>query len=100
MGHHDQALASCDANLPAGWGGCCANQRDFYYDLFALRACGNFDFILAVVRLARACRAATHRPPRAARHGIAPRDTPSWSPHLADAGWSFAIRCCDQTIML
>lgn len=37
LGLDADALATCDANLPAGWGGCCANQRDFYYDLFALR---------------------------------------------------------------
>jgi hypothetical protein len=24
-------------NLPPGWGGCCANQRTTYYDLWALR---------------------------------------------------------------
>jgi len=24
-------------NLPSGWGGCCANQRTTYYDLWALR---------------------------------------------------------------
>jgi hypothetical protein len=24
-------------DLPSGWGGCCANQPDVYYDVWALR---------------------------------------------------------------
>eukprot|EP00040_Diaphanoeca_grandis_P014461 m.73389 g.73389 ORF g.73389 m.73389 type:complete len:386 (-) comp24554_c0_seq1:164-1321(-) len=36
LGLTAEALATC-SSLPRGWGGCCANQKDFYYDLFALR---------------------------------------------------------------
>lgn len=31
-----EGVSTC-LQLPTGWGGCCANQRDVYYDLWALR---------------------------------------------------------------
>jgi len=36
LNHNLEGLETCEA-LPAGWGGCCVNQREVYYDLWALR---------------------------------------------------------------
>eukprot|EP01047_Picozoa_sp_COSAG01_P064975 COSAG01_NODE_8688_length_2696_cov_4.922603_4_plen_178_part_00 len=33
LNHNMDGLETCEA-LPAGWGGCCVNQRELYYDLW------------------------------------------------------------------
>ena len=33
LNHNLEGLETCEA-LPAGWGGCCVNQREIYYDLW------------------------------------------------------------------